>query len=88
MLSKVPSVITLSGIVHEYAKHKENAWVVDYQNSEQIAEGILALLDDKSLREKIASNAFACASNYSIQNKMRKLEELYVQEFKKNTNKA
>ena len=86
MLSRVPSVITLSGIVHEYARHQENAWIVDYKNSEQIAEGILALLGDNSLREKIATNAFASASNYSIQNKMRALEGLYLEQFMKNTN--
>ena len=87
MLSGLPTVITLSGIVHEYAKHKENAWVVDYQNSEQIAEGILALLNDKSFREKIAANGLASAKEYSIQNKMLVLEKLYVQEFLKRTNK-
>ena len=87
MLSGLPTVITLSGIVHEYAKHKENAWVVDYQNSEQIAEGILALLNDKSFREKIAANGLASAKEYSIQNKMLALEELYVREFLKRTNK-
>ena len=87
MLSGIPSVITLSGIVHEYAQHKENAWVVDYKNSEQIAEGILALLDDKSFREKIAANGLASAKEYSIQNKMRALESLYLQELLKATSK-
>lgn len=85
MLSGIPCVITLSGIVHEYAKHKDNAWVVDYENSEQIASGILALLDNKSLREKIAANGLASAQNYRIENKMRTLEELYLQEFRKHT---
>lgn len=86
MLSKVPSVITLTGIAHDFAVHKENAWVVDFQNSEQIAEGILALLKDKSLREKIVENAFAAAKNYSIENKMRRLEKLYIEEFEKSKN--
>ena len=86
MLSGLPCVVTLSGIIHEYAKHQENAWVVDYQNSEQIAEGVLALLGNKSLREKIAANGLASAKNYSIQNKMQALEGLYLQQFLKNTN--
>jgi glycosyltransferase involved in cell wall biosynthesis len=78
MLSEVPSVITATGIAQDFAIHKEHAWIVDYQNSQQIAEGILTLLEDKSLREKIKQNALISAKNYSIQNKMLKLEELYL----------
>jgi glycosyltransferase involved in cell wall biosynthesis len=78
MLSEVPSVITATGIAQDFAIHKEHAWIVDSQNSQQIAEGILTLLEDKSLREKIKQNALISAKNYSIQNKMLKLEELYL----------
>ena len=83
MLSEVPSVITRAGIAHEYALHKENAWIVDYKNSEQIVEGILALLQDKPLRKKIIKNALACAKNYRIENQNRGFEELYLQQLKK-----
>ncbi len=79
MLSRVPSVISLSGIVVDFGKHKENAWVVDYQNSPQIAEGVLALLEDKELREKIAENAYKEAANYSLENQLLRLEELYIE---------
>ena len=58
MLSKVPSVITLSGSALDHARHQENAWIVTYQNSDQIAEGILALLSDHDLRERMIRNAF------------------------------
>lgn len=79
MLSKVPSVITLSGSALDHAIHQENAWVVDYGNSDQIAEGILRLLSDHALREKIIANAYACAKDrYSIEKLTRKLEEFYL----------
>ncbi|MEG3990928.1 glycosyltransferase family 4 protein [Microcoleus sp. S28C3] len=83
MLSKVPSVITLAGSALDLAVHKENAWVVDYKNSERIAEGILALLSDARLRETIVNNAFLCAQQYDIKNHIRQLEDFYISELEK-----
>jgi len=80
MLAQVPSVITLSGSALDHAIHRENAWVVDYMNNDQIADGILTLLADHDLREKITANAFACAKDrYSIERLTRKLEDFYIQ---------
>lgn len=79
MLARVPSVITLSGSALDHAIHRENAWVVDYMNSDQIAEGILTLLSDHELREKITADAFACAKErYSIEALTRQLEDFYI----------
>ena len=83
MLSKVPSVITLAGSALDHAVHKENAWVVDYKNSDQIAQGILALLSDSRLRETIINNAFLCAQRYDIKKHIQRLEEFYVCELQK-----
>jgi glycosyltransferase involved in cell wall biosynthesis len=80
MLSRVPSVITLGGSAADHAVHQENAWVVDYKNSDQIAEGILALLSDTHLREKIINNAFLCAQQYDIKNHIQRLEQFYISE--------
>ena len=79
MLSKVPSVITLSGSALDHARHQDNAWIVTYQNSDQIAEGILALLSDHDLRERMIRNAFSCATeNYDILTQIRAMEKFYV----------
>jgi glycosyltransferase involved in cell wall biosynthesis len=86
MLSRVPSVITLAGSAADHAVHQENAWVVDYQNSDQIVEGILTLLKDSFLREKIINNAFLCAQQYDIKNHIQRLEEFYACEFEKRSN--
>ncbi|MEG4442257.1 glycosyltransferase family 4 protein [Microcoleus sp. AT9_B5] len=83
MLSRVPSVITLAGSALDRAVHKENAWVVDYKNSEQIAQGIIAILSDSSLREKIINNAFLCAQQYDIKNHIQQLEDFYISELEK-----
>ncbi|GAX45749.1 group 1 glycosyl transferase [Tolypothrix sp. NIES-4075] len=83
MLSRVPSVITLAGSAWDHAVDKENAWVVDYKNSDQIAEGVLALLRDTRLREKIIHNAFLCGQQYDINNHIQRLEEFYVYQLQK-----
>ncbi|MEG4810811.1 glycosyltransferase family 4 protein [Microcoleus sp. F8-D3] len=80
MLSRVPSVITLAGCALDHAVHKENAWVVDYKNSEEIARGILALLSDSRLRKTIVNNAFVCAQQYNIKNHIQQLEDFYIRE--------
>jgi glycosyltransferase involved in cell wall biosynthesis len=80
MLARIPSVITLSGSAIDHAVHRDNAWIVDYANSDQIAEGILTLLSDHSLRDTIIKNAFACAQErYEITKQTHTLEEFYVQ---------
>ncbi len=83
MLSKVPSVITLAGSALDHAVHKENAWIVDYKRSDQIAQGILEILSDSVLREKLIDNAFTCARRYDIKQHIQKLEEFYTSEFQK-----
>lgn len=85
-LSKVPSVITFAGSAADFAVHQENAWIVDYQNSEQIAVGILTLLGDASLRQKLANNAFLSAKQYDIKNHIQQLEDFYCREFQKRLN--
>ncbi|HAI74625.1 MAG TPA: glycosyl transferase family 1 [Microscillaceae bacterium] len=79
MLTGVPAIITLSGIAHEYARHSENAWVVGYENSESIYQGLQALLDDKDMCEQIGKNAQNYAVNHFSFNAMfNKLVELYL----------
>ena len=78
MLSRVPSVITLAGSALDHAIHQENAWVVDYKNSDQIAQGILTLLSDIRLRENMINNAFLRAQKYDIKNHIQQLEEFYI----------
>lgn len=78
MLSKVPSVVTLSGSALDHAVHRETAWVVDYKQADQIAAGILALLDDSDLRQSIVQKAYSCAcERYSIAGHIKTLENLY-----------
>ncbi len=76
----IPSVVTLSGIAREVISDKENAVVVDFQNSEQIVDGIDLLLTDKELREKIVSNGIkSVKEKFSLKSMIENLESLYVE---------
>lgn len=80
MLARIPSVVTRSGSALDHAVHRVNAWIVDYENSQQIAEGVLALLADAELRQEIVDQAYACAvERYAIEPLIRRLETFYNQ---------
>lgn len=81
MLSRVPSVITLASPAHDYAVHKQNAWVVDFENSQQIVEGILALYQQPALRQTIIDNAHALARTYTFERRIRAYEDLFISRY-------
>ncbi|MBL7910341.1 MAG: glycosyltransferase [Bacteroidia bacterium] len=43
MAAKTPQLLTLSGYSYQSAKHLKNAYVVDYCNSKEVAQGIIYL---------------------------------------------
>lgn len=74
----IPSVFTLSGIANEIALDGENALVVDYHNSGEIAKSIQRLLDDVTLRNKLSENGKKSVAGFTTRKKMSALEELYL----------
>jgi glycosyltransferase involved in cell wall biosynthesis len=81
MLSRVPSVVTLASPAHDYAVHKHHAWVVDFENSEQIYEGIIALCQQPELRQSIIDNGYEFAKHYTFERRVRAYEELFIRRF-------
>lgn len=77
LASGVPSVFTLSGIAHEFIKHKENAWVVDYKNSKQIYDGISTLYNDSKTRRTVIENGIESVNPFSLDLFTDKLKKLY-----------
>ena len=77
LLVGIPSVFTLSGIANEIIIDKENALVVPHQNTESIFQAIKTLLSDEQLCEYLVSNGKKTANEFSIENKIIALENLY-----------
>jgi glycosyltransferase involved in cell wall biosynthesis len=49
----VPSIFSLAGVAPELLEHGRNAWIVEPRNSEQIYQGMVALLRDAALRRRL-----------------------------------
>lgn len=74
----IPSIFTLSGIAKEFIVHKRNAWVAGYRSQDDIFEGLEALNEDVTLREKLVQNGrLAVSSQFEIKENIKKLEQLY-----------
>ena len=74
----IPSVFTLSGIANEIVKDEENALVVAYKNSTEIASSITRLLNDEPLRLKLTENGKRAVEGFTTIKKTKALEELYL----------
>ncbi len=88
MFSRIPSVVTRSGCVYDFAVHKKHAWIVDYENTPQITEGILQVLADKELSNNMVENAFNMAKTYNIDRQIQSLQNLYLTTYQSITSKV
>jgi len=78
LAANVPSVFTLSGIASDFIIDDKNAIVVDYKNHQEILNGVLRLLKDPTLRDRIVIQGQRdVQQRFSIQTMVLKLEDLY-----------
>ena len=78
MISGRPQVLTKSGYSWQSAEHMKNAYVVDYQNADAIADAIDFLKNNQQLAATLANNAKQDAlSTYGLKIKADKHMELY-----------
>ncbi|MBL0274387.1 MAG: glycosyltransferase family 4 protein [Chitinophagaceae bacterium] len=76
----IPSVFTNSGVAPEFIHHEKNALVVDFQNSEQVYQSILTLLNDADLRETLIRNGREdVKESFSLEKMISNLEKLYAE---------
>lgn len=78
MACGVPVVTTDSGGVREYAIPEETAIVVPPKNPQALAEGILRVLKDLSLRRKLIENGLNKAKEFGWEKSIDKLERLFT----------
>jgi len=77
MLSKVPGIVTLSGIANEIIKDHENALVVEYNDNKDIYERLLELYKSSELQKKLTVNAYDMAVKMFPVEVMTEVEKLY-----------
>jgi glycosyltransferase involved in cell wall biosynthesis len=78
MISERPQILTKSGYAWQSAEHMKNAYVVDYENAEAIADAILYMKENYDRAKQLASQAHADAiKDYSLKVKADKHIALY-----------
>ena len=78
MAAGIPSVVTLSGIAHEYVVDGENAVVVNHDSAEAILDGLMRLEADPALRGRLVENGRrAVRERFTLDRQMRELASLY-----------
>ena len=78
MISGRPQILTKSGYAWQSAEHMRNAYVVDYQNAEAIADAIEFMKDHKEIAVNLAAEAKKDAIKvYGLRTKVDKHIELY-----------
>jgi glycosyltransferase involved in cell wall biosynthesis len=78
MISERPQILTKSGYAWQSAEHMKNAYVVDYQNADAIADGILFMKDNYDKARQLAAQAHVDAlKDYSLKAKADKHIALY-----------
>lgn len=78
LASGIPSLFTQSGIAAEFVTHKKHAWVVDFENSESILNGLHELWRDKHLQVELVENGRQVViSQFGMQNMIDSLHKLY-----------
>ncbi len=83
MISEKPQILTKSGYAWQSAEHMKNAYVVDYQNAEAIADAILYMKENYGKAQMLASQAHTDAiNNYSLKVKADKHIALYKEMIK------
>jgi glycosyltransferase involved in cell wall biosynthesis len=61
MGSGLPPLVAASGGVLEFSEHGENAWLVEPDSAQAIAEGLMRLMQDEALRRRLARGALRAA---------------------------
>jgi len=77
MASGLAIITTRVGGLPEIIKNKENGFLVEPKNPEEIAERILLLLEDDALREEISRNNLKIVGEYTWEGVVGRLERVY-----------
>ncbi len=73
-----PVVVTDLAGVREAIRDGENGLIVEVDNPNELANTIIDLLNNPSLREEIGNNAILCAKQFSYSEISKKLSDLYL----------
>jgi len=75
----IPCVCSIAGVAGEFVTDGKNAIVVDPDECDQIHDGVVRVLEDACLRERLITNARqSVESLFGVDLMLRSLEDLYI----------
>ena len=78
MYSKVPTIFTPSGVISEIGKHKQNTYLVNFSQSDQILKGIKFYIKNTNKKKIIINNAYNLVEKkFTIEKHVLKLIDIY-----------
>jgi glycosyltransferase involved in cell wall biosynthesis len=78
MACKIPSIITLSGVVTEFTEHKNNALIVPHKSIDEIYKCLEELSQNSELAKSISEKAYNdIISRFDIKKSVIEIENLY-----------
>jgi glycosyltransferase involved in cell wall biosynthesis len=79
LASKVPAIVTLSGIANDFIEHERNAIVVDYKDTDSIYKALLRIVTDAYITQKITNQGRAdVEQRFELSLMINKLQNLYL----------
>ena len=79
MSAGLPLVASATGGTPELVRHGQDGLLVPPDNPRSVAEAILLLADDSALRDRLAANGSRRAKNYSVQNFIDNIAQIYAE---------
>lgn len=77
MASGQPIVAVDAGALKELCQNERNGFLCEQDDDEQIAEGLLAILQDADLRKRYSKESLAIAMTHDLRTTLQRFEEIY-----------
>jgi len=78
MASGQPIVAVDAGALGELCQHERNGYLTEQDDDEMIAQGILAILEDPSLRDEMSKESLAIAQTHDLETTLARFEQIYT----------
>jgi glycosyltransferase involved in cell wall biosynthesis len=78
MASGKPVVAVDAGALRELCQNERNGYLVEQDNDEMMAKGLIAILEDDALRAEMAAESLAIAQTHDLQTTLKRFEAIYT----------
>lgn len=78
MASGQPIVAVDAGALRELCQNERNGYLIEQDNDEMMAKGLLAILQDPALRKKMGEESLAIAQTHDLQTTLKRFEQIYT----------